>query len=135
MYKIAKRPRKGQMSMYFELHNLTMVLKPMPLKDLMLLTRAYVVSWLGLPVSYPTDSYDYHKFLTGQRINHQDGKLVNVTIVEAIKDLRAESEAFANKYKTKNCHELELQAWKDSQNEIVLFCRCRWGNSFTFGFG
>ena len=72
--------------------------------------RAYAVSWLGLPdVSYPTDSYDYQGALSlVKELTIKDGKLYQYP-VEAIKDLRAENEEFANKAQTKNCYELELQ--------------------------
>ena len=102
---------KAEMVDVSELHNLDYGLKPMRLKDLMRPDgRAYAVSWLGLPdVSYPTDSYDYQGALSlVKELTIKDGKLYQYP-VEAIKDLRAECEAFANKAQTKNCYELELQ--------------------------
>ena len=80
----------------------------MRLKDLMLPDgRAYTVSWLGLPdVSYPTVPMTTKGALSlVKELTIKDGKLYQYP-VEAIKDLRAESEEFANKAQTKNCYEL-----------------------------
>ena len=125
MYKIGASfdPEKAKMVDVSELHNLDYGFEAYATQGFNAPNgRAYAVSWLGLPdVSYPTDSYDYQGALSlVKELTIKDGKLYQYP-VEAIKDLRAESEAFANKAQTKNCYELELQFEKDSQNEIVLF--------------
>lgn len=125
MYKIGASfdPEKAEMVDVSELHNLDYGFEAYATQGFNAPNgRAYAVSWLGLPdVSYPTDSYDYQGALSlVKELTIKDGKLYQYP-VEAIKDLRAESEAFANKAQTKNCYELELQFEKDSQNEIVLF--------------
>jgi len=113
MYKIGASfdPEKAKMVDVSELHNLDYGFEAYATQGFNAPDgRAYAVSWLGLPdVSYPTDSYDYQGALSlVKELTIKDGKLYQYP-VDAIKDLRAESEEFANKAQTKNCYELELQ--------------------------
>lgn len=64
--------------------------------------RAYAVSWLGLPdVFIQRIPMTTKRTLSPQlKINHQRWQTLPIP-VEAIKDLRAESEAFANKAQTR----------------------------------
>ena len=124
MYKIGASfdPEKAKMVDVSELHNLDYGFEAYATQGFNAPDgRAYAVSWLGLPdVSIQRIPMTIKELSLVKELTIKDESSTN-TQLKPIKDLRAESEEFANKAQTKNCYELELQFEKDSQNEIVLF--------------
>ncbi len=84
--------------------------------------KVYIISWIGLPdVDYPTDRFDYQGAMSlVKELSLRNGKLIQ-SPVAAMKDLRQDQEAFADKTDTSNSYELELTVASNQVFDLRLF--------------